>query len=88
MRVILFARAAWAVANDAVAVENVRTTSMMVRKSWVEIVICCGGGAEVLAAALSRGAVLGPEGPEKTEGSGVDGSRAGGGEAGTEGAGA
>ena len=41
MRVILSVRAAWAVANDVVVVENVRTASMMVRKSRVEIVICC-----------------------------------------------
>ena len=88
VRVILSARAAWAVANDAVIVENVRTTSMMVRKSQVEIVICCGGGAEVLIATPSGGAVLGPWGPEKTEGSGADGTGARGGEAGTEGAGA
>ena len=58
MRVILSVRAAWAVANDATIVENVRTASMMVKKSWVEIVICCGGGAEVLAAAPSVGAIL------------------------------
>ena len=41
MRVILFARAAWAVANDVAVVENVRTASMMVRKSQAEIMICC-----------------------------------------------
>ena len=60
VRVILSARAAWVVANDAVVVENVRTKSMMVRKLRVEIVICYGGGAEVLAVASSVGAVLGP----------------------------
>ena len=54
----------------------------------MEIVICCEGGVEVLAAAPSGGAVLGPWGPEKTEGSGTDGTGSGGGEAGTEGAGA
>ena len=37
MQVILSARAAWAVANDVVVVENVRTAPMMVRKSRVEI---------------------------------------------------
>ena len=43
----------------------------------------------MLAAAPSGGAaVLGPWGPEKTEGSGADGTGAEGGEAGTEGAGA
>ena len=84
MRVILSARAAWAVVNDAAVVENVRTASMMVRKSRVEIVICCGGGAEVLSAAPSEGAVLGPWGFEKTEGSGANCTGAGGGEAGTD----
>ena len=88
VRVILSARAAWAVANDVAVVENVLTASMMVRKSRVEIVICCGGGAEVLVATLFGGAVLGPWGPEKTEGSGAGGTRAKGGEARTEGAGA
>ena len=88
VRVILSVRATWAVANDAAVVEKVRTASMMVRKSWVEIMICCGGGAEVLAATPSIGAALGPGGPEKTEGSGAGGTGAGGGDAGTEGAGA
>ena len=50
--------------------------------------ICCGGSAEVLAATSYVGAVLGPWGPEKTEGSGASGSGAEGGEAETEGAGA
>ena len=56
VRVILSARAAWAVANDVVVVENMRIASMMVRKSRVEIGICCGGGAEVLAVAPFGGA--------------------------------
>ena len=88
VRVIMSARAAWAITNDATVVENVRTASMVVRKSRVEIVICCGGGAEVLAATPSGGAVLGTWGPEKTEGSGANHTGAGGGEVGTEGAGA
>ena len=88
VRFILSTRAAWAVANVTAIVENVRTASMMVIKSRVEIVICCGGGTEVLAAALSIGAVLGPWGPEKTKGSGAGGTGVRGGEAGTEGAGA
>ena len=41
--------------NDDDVEENVRTTSMMVRKSRVEIVVCCEGGAEVLATTLSVG---------------------------------
>ena len=57
--VILSARATWVVANDADVEENVQTTSMMVRKYRVEIVICCGGYAEVLAAAPFVGAALG-----------------------------
>ena len=85
MRVILSARAAWVVENDVDVEENVQTSSMMVRKSWVEIVICCGGGAEVLAAATSVGAVLGAGGPEKTEGSRAGGTGAREGDAGTEG---
>ena len=48
VRVILSARVVWAVANDADVEENVRTESMMVRKFRVEIVIYCGGGADVL----------------------------------------
>ena len=85
VRVILSARVAWAVPNDAAVVENVQTTSMMVRKSRVEIMICCGGGAEVLVATPSVRAVLGPWDLEKTEGRGVGGAGAGGGESGTEG---
>ena len=59
VRAILSARAAWAVANDATVVENVRTASMMFKKSRVEIVICCGGGVEMLTAAPSVRAVPG-----------------------------
>ena len=69
MRVILSARATWAVSNDADVEDNMQTASMMVKKSRMEIVICCGGGAEVLDVAASGGAVLGAGGPEKTEGS-------------------
>ena len=61
---------------------------MMVKKSQVEIVICCGGGTEVLTTAPSVGAVLGAGGPEKTEGSEAGGTGAEGGDVGTEGAGA
>ena len=62
MRVILSTRAAWVVANDADVEENVRTASMMVRKSRVEIVIYCEGSAEVLGPATSIGVVLVTEG--------------------------
>ena len=63
VRVILSARATWVVANDANIEENVRTASILVKKSRVEMVICCGGGAEVLTVAPSVGAVLGAGGP-------------------------
>ena len=77
VRVILFARAAWAVANDADVEENVRTASMMVRKSRLEIVIYCGGGAEVLGPATSVGVVLGAEGSEGAEDAGSVGNGVG-----------
>ena len=62
VRVILSSRAAWAVANDANVEENVRTASMMVRKSRVEIVIYYGGSVNVLGPAVSVGVVPGAEG--------------------------
>ena len=89
MRVILSTKATWAVENDADVVENVRTASMMARKSRVEIVIYYGGGAEVLGPATSAGAVvLGAEGFGGTGDAGAVGSEAvaagaGGGDAGT-----
>ena len=48
MRVILSSRDAWEVAKDADMAENVRTTSIMARKSRVEMNMCCGSGAVVL----------------------------------------
>ena len=41
MRVIISERAARAVANDADVAENVRTASMMVKKSREEMVMDC-----------------------------------------------
>ena len=38
---------ACAIANEAEVAENVRTASMMARKSRGDIVICCGGGSAV-----------------------------------------
>ena len=58
MRVILSASAVWVAAKDAEVTEKVRTASMMARKSRVDIVICYGGGAEVLWPATSTGAVV------------------------------
>ena len=45
MRVILSARAA---AKDAVVTKNMRIASIMARKSRVEMVMCCRGGADEL----------------------------------------
>ena len=67
VRVILSARAAWAVANDADVEENVRTASMMARKSRVEIVIYYGGGVDVLGPTASIGVVLRVEGSRGAE---------------------
>ena len=77
MRVIILAMAAWAVAKDAEVTEKVRTTSMMDRKSRVDIEICCGGGVVVLSPATSVGVVvLGVEGSRGTEDAGVVGNGA------------
>ena len=63
MRVILLARAAWADANDVDMAENVRTASMMARKSRADIEMCCDGRARMLGPATSVGAeVLAAEG--------------------------
>ena len=75
--VILSARAAWAVTNDADVEENVRTASMMARKSQVEIVIYCGGSAEVLGPTTSVGVVLGAEGSGGAEDAGAVGNGVG-----------
>ena len=68
MRVILSARATWAVAKDAEVTEKVWTTSMMARKSRVDIEICCSGDVVLLGPATSKEAmVLGVEDLEGTE---------------------
>ena len=62
MRVILSTKALWAAAKDANEAENMRPTSIIVRKSRVDMEICCGGGANVLSqtdavgAGVTRGA--------------------------------
>ena len=48
MRVILSAKVVWAAAKDANVVEKVRTTSIIARKSRVDMEICYTGGADVL----------------------------------------
>ena len=77
VRVILSARVAWAVANDADMAENVRIASMRTRKSQVDIEIYCGGGAVVLSTATFAGAVvLGAEGSGGAEDAGAMGNGA------------
>ena len=76
-RVILSARDAWAVANDADMAENVRTASMMVKKSPVEMVIDSWGCAEVLGPAISEWAMgMVVEGTGGTDGTRAGGTRA------------
>ena len=48
VHVILLAKAVWVAAKDANVDEKVRTVSIMVRKSRVDMEICCGGRADVL----------------------------------------
>ena len=60
MHVILSASAVWVATKDVEVTEKTRTASMMAKNSRVDIVICCGGGAEVLGPATSiRIVVLG-----------------------------
>ena len=58
MRVILSARAAWAVTNDADVAENVRIASLKTMKSRVDIEIYCGGCVVVLSPTTSVGSVV------------------------------
>ena len=53
---ILSAKAVWATVNDADVVKKERTTSIMARKSRVDIEICCGGAADVLGPSVAVGA--------------------------------
>ena len=72
MRVILSARAAWVVANDADVAKNVQITSMMTKKSRIDIEIYCGSGAVVLGPATSvRIVVLGAKGFRGAEDAGA-----------------
>ena len=56
IRVILSAKAVWAAVKDADVAEKVRTASIIVRKSRVDMEICCGGGADVLGPTDAVGA--------------------------------
>ena len=83
VRVILSARAEWVITNDSDVEKNVRIASMIVRKSRVEIMIYCEGGAEVLGPSTSVGVVLGTEGSGGAEEAGAVGKGAGTEDAGT-----
>ena len=48
MHLILSAKAIWVVAKDDDVAEKVQTASIIVRKSLVDMEICCCGGADVL----------------------------------------
>ena len=54
--VILSAKAVWAAVKDADVAEKVWTASIMVRKSQVDMEICCGGGTDVLGPTEAAGA--------------------------------
>ena len=56
MRVILSAKAVWAVVKDADVAEKVRTASIIARKSRVDMEICCGGVADILGSSDAVGA--------------------------------
>ena len=56
VRVILSAKAVWAVVNNANVVEKERTASIMARKSRVDMGICFCGAADVLGPSVSVGA--------------------------------
>ena len=72
VRVILSTSVAWEAANEAAVAENVWTVSMRARKSLVERVMYCGGGAEVLGPAIfDRSVGMGPEGSGGVEGIGA-----------------
>ena len=84
MRVILSSGVVWAAAKDAEVRKKAQTASMMARKSRVDIVICCGGGAKMLRPTTSSGAmVLGARGSRCAEDAGVVGNGVGTEDAGT-----
>ena len=56
MRIILSAKVVWEAAKDADVAKKVRTTSIMVRKSRVDMDTCCSGYSDVLGPVESAGA--------------------------------
>ena len=57
MRAIRSAKDAWAVANEEEVAENVRTTSMIARKSRSDMGICCGAVEDEPAKSAGDGAL-------------------------------
>ena len=55
VRAIISAKAIWAAVNDADMAEKERTASIMVRKSRVDMEICCGGASDVLGPYVAVG---------------------------------
>ena len=60
---MLSPKAVWVAAKDVDVAEKVQTASIIVRKSRVDMEICCGGGADVLGPTDTVGAG-GTEGAE------------------------
>ena len=56
VRVILSAKVVWAAAKGADVAENVRTASIIARKSRVDMEICFSGGTDVLGLTDAAGA--------------------------------
>ena len=87
MRAIRSAKDAWATANEAEVAENVRTVSMIARKSRGDIGICCGAVEDEPAKSAGDGALeaTGDGGSDETRsvGRGAVGIGIGGGESGT-----
>ena len=63
---------AWEAANEAAMMEKERTASIIVRKSLVQMVMYCWGGAEVLGPTIfDRVVDMGAEGSGGKEGNGA-----------------
>ena len=87
MRAIRSDKDAWAVANEAEVAENVRTASMIARKSRGDMGICCGAVKDEPAKSIGDGALeatgVGDSDEAGSIGRGAVGIRTGGGESGT-----
>ena len=69
VRVILSAKAVWAATKDVDVAKKVRIASIIVRKSQVDMEICCGGGANVLdpTDTVEAGGTRGTEGAKDVD---------------------